>query len=132
MQPGRRHPFHRERLRYDPVFAAELEYCYEKGLPHSYLLGGPLEWQEDDRAKLQALMMERSTKCTMCGTHSWEWEEDRYAYEPMVEVCHGCMLKDMMREEATQPGSTITLVPKAKAAKMRATPKQAPRRAARD
>lgn len=76
-------------------------------------------------------MMERGTKCTMCGTHAWEWDQDRFAYEPMVEVCHGCMLKEMARENATDPGQSITLVPRERAAKIRATPKRVPRRAQR-
>lgn len=127
-------PFHRARLRYDPAFAAELEYCYEKGLPHSYLLGGPLVFDDDDRDKLRAFMLERGERCNLCGTADWEWEADRFAYEPVVEVCHGCRMKDMMRDEATQPGSSVVLVTKERAQQLHANAKnrQIPRRARRE
>ena len=131
MPDGGGRPFHRARLRYDPAFAAELEYCYEKGLPHSFLLGGPLEWSADDRAKLRAYMLERGERCSLCGTAEWEWEQDRFAYEPIIEVCQGCQKKDLMREEANQPGSSVVLVSKQKAAARRAARKKMPRRARR-
>lgn len=121
-------PFHRSRLRYDAAFRAEVEYCVEKGLPHSHLLGGPLEWDTDDREKMIAFMLERSERCSLCGTSGWEWEEDWFGYEPVVTTCHGCELKDMGREDAQGPGSSIVLVPKAEAARLRAMPKKAPRR----
>jgi hypothetical protein len=104
-----------------------MSYCHEKGISHSHYLGGPLEWDRDDRDKNLAYMIERSTRCQMCGTAGWEWEEDRFSYEPMIEVCFGCQQKDLMREEATQPGTTILLVPKEEAAKMRAKPKHGAR-----
>lgn len=131
MPAGGWYPFHRERLKYDAIFAAELDYCYEKGLPHSYLLGNPCVFTPDDRDKLHAHILEKSSRCSLCGTCDWEWEQNRYAYEPIVEVCHGCQVKDLMREEATQPGSSISLVPSETAAKMRANKPAIPRRAPR-
>jgi hypothetical protein len=87
-----------------------------------------LEWGDDDREKLIAYMLERSDRCGMCGTAAHEWEEDRFAYEPIVSVCHGCELKDLAREDAQGPGTSIVLVPPSEAARMRAMPKKAPRR----
>lgn len=48
----------------------------------------------------------------MCGTAPWEWEEDRYAYEPVAQRCHGCYLKDTAQEDSKNlPGTTVVLVP---------------------
>lgn len=129
MPAGRRHPFQRERLRYDAVFRAEVAYCYEKGIPHSFYLGGPHTWSSDDRDKAKAYALERATECSSCGTAPWEWEADPQAYVPMVEVCMGCYHRESQRDEATRPGSTIALVPRERAAKMKAAPRRAPRRA---
>ena len=85
-------------------------------------------WEPDDRDKLLAYMLERGSKCSMCGVSEWEWEDDWFGYEPIVTTCHGCELKDMAREDATRPGSSIVLVPKEEAARLRAMPKQVPRR----
>jgi len=30
--------------------------------------------------------MEKAARCQMCGTADWEWEADRYAYEPAVRL----------------------------------------------
>jgi hypothetical protein len=90
-----------------------------------------LAWEPDDRDKLRAYLLERSQRCTMCGTAGWEWDADRYAYEPKVEICMGCQMKDLMREEASSPGSSIILVPKERAQAMREHPKQSARRAPR-
>lgn len=128
MPAGRRHPFHRERLRYDAAFAAELGYCYDKGLPHSFYLGGPLEWTDTDRDKNQAYGLEKGLRCSMCGTAPWEWEQDKNAYEAVIETCMGCYVKDAKREDADGPGVSITLIPRLRAAMMRAQPRRAPRR----
>ena len=110
-----------------------MQYCHEKGLPHSHLLGGPLEWEQDDRDKLVAFMLEQGDYCSLCGTSEWEWEEDPYAYEPIVHFCKGCGLKEMSSEEAhDKPGASIMLVPRDEAARLRARPKQAPRRRGRE
>jgi hypothetical protein len=97
-------------------------------LPHSYLLGGALEWDQDDRDKLMAFLLEQGDYCSMCGTHGWEWEEDPYAYEATISYCKGCAIKDMSQEEADKPGASVLLLPAAEAARLRAKPKQAPRR----
>jgi len=86
----------------------EVAWCSDHGLPHSTLFS----WDEDDRAKLAAYLLESGEKCQMCGTAGWEWEEDRYAYEPITHQCWGCYMKDRATDENDRlPGSTITLVP---------------------
>lgn len=87
-----------------------------------------LEWAPEDRAKLIAYLLETGSKCQQCGTAGWEWEEDRYAYEPSVVQCWGCYLKDLIKDEADMPGSRITLLPKEAAAYLREHPPEAPTR----
>lgn len=86
-----------------------MSYCYERGIPHSEFM----EWEPSDRSKVLAWKMEESAKCSMCGTGKHEWDEDRYAYEPVQQMCHGCYLKDIASEtEHTLPGVTVVLLPK--------------------
>lgn len=101
-----------------------MRWCSEQGLPHSALLA----WDAVDRAKLMAWLTEKADQCGMCGTSRWEWEEDPYAYEPVVDTCPGCYRREISREDAKGPGATINLIPKARAEKMRMTPKSVPRR----
>lgn len=73
-----------------------------------------------DRAKLVAFLLESSGKCSSCGTAAWEWEADRYAYEPAVQQCWGCYLKEISRDETDgMAGARIALVPKEQAARDR-------------
>ncbi|CAB4194547.1 hypothetical protein UFOVP1264_2 [uncultured Caudovirales phage] len=100
----------------------EVQWCSDHGLPHSSLLS----WDDQDRAKLVAFLLESSSRCSMCGTAEWEWNEDKYAYEPINKQCWGCYRKEMAREESdTLPGSTITLVPKHHAEHLRMQQEQA-------
>lgn len=86
----------------------EMSYCYEQGIPHSEFLG----WEPEDRAKVLAFMMEKASRCDMCGTAEWEWDADRRAYEPVEKFCMGCYLKHMANEEAgNMPGTTIAMEP---------------------
>lgn len=72
-----------------------------------------MEWDGEDRAKLVAWLLESGSKCPSCGTAQWEWEEDRYAYEPATVQCHGCYLKEVFQEtDETLPGSRVVLLPK--------------------
>jgi hypothetical protein len=113
---GAGRPFHRGRLRYDSAFYLEVSWCADHGLPHSALLG----WEPEDRAKLIAYLLESSSKCQQCGTSDWEWEEDRYAYEPITVQCHGCYLKEIARDDKSElPGARISLVPKDVAMRLR-------------
>lgn len=85
-----------------------MSYCAEHGIPHSKFL----KWSTEDRSKTLAYVMENSLICQMCGTAEWQWEEDRFAFEPMAKRCHGCHAKDITAEEtANLPGVSITLVP---------------------
>lgn len=86
-----------------------------------------MEWDPEDRAKLIAYLLEQSGKCQSCGTAEWEWEEDRFAYEPSVLQCWGCYLKELSREDTEgMLGARISLVPKDVAARMREQPKKRP------
>jgi hypothetical protein len=79
-----------------------------------------LEWEAEDRAKLVAHLLEQGSKCQSCGTAAWEWEEDRYAYEPSVHQCWGCYLKEFARDDIQGvAGGRVILVPKHVAAKQR-------------
>lgn len=72
-----------------------------------------MEWDPADRSKVLAHLMEQASKCSMCGTAKWEWDEDRYAYEPVQQTCMGCYYKDIASEtEQTMPGTTVVLMPK--------------------
>lgn len=86
----------------------EMSYCYEQGIPHSVFLG----WSPEDRSKTMAFMIEKSTRCDMCGTAEWEWDADRRAYEPVEKFCMGCYLKHMAHEgSGSMPGTTIAMEP---------------------
>jgi len=86
----------------------EMSYCYENGIPHSVFL----EWEPEDKAKTLAFMMEKGSRCELCGTAEWEWEADQFAYEPVEKMCKGCYLKHMAGEGAGQmPGSSISMEP---------------------
>lgn len=119
MQRGPRCVFHRRRLRYDQGFRLELGYCFDHGIPHTQFLA----WPAEDRAKMVSYAMEKSLRCTMCGTADWEWDDEegdgRFAYAAVHEVCHGCQQKDLAREEdsetGSKPGVSVTLIPRAAA-----------------
>lgn len=82
--------------------------CEQMGIPHSKFL----QWDSTDRAKAIAFQMEKASKCVMCGTAEWEWEENRRAYEPVEKFCMGCYLKHTAGEGGGQmPGTTIALTP---------------------
>lgn len=87
----------------------ELGWCTEKGIPHSTFL----EWHPDDRSKVVAYLLEEAERCDMCGTSSWEWKENRFAYEPVETFCHGCYQKSVYSETEQDPlpGTTVSLVP---------------------
>lgn len=54
--------------------------------------------------------MEKSSHCTMCGTAEWEWELDRFAYEPVVKICRGCEIKESVSDQTNrQPGLSVEL-----------------------
>jgi len=87
----------------------EMSYCYEHGIKHSEWL----DWDPVDRAKVVAYRLEEADRCAMCGTAQWEWDENRFAYEPVEKLCQGCYLKEIARQDShgEMPGTTITLLP---------------------
>jgi hypothetical protein len=72
-----------------------------------------MEWDSDDREKAIAYNMEKNSRCQMCGTAPWEWDEDKRAYEPVEDICWGCYYKDIAQEESGKglPGTSINLKP---------------------
>jgi hypothetical protein len=119
VQLGTGRPFQRARLRYDSVFALEAEYCHDRGIPYSEFLE---RWSPEDRTKLAAVALEKAARCPRCGTSPWMWEEDPFAYEPLHITCIGCMKKDLFGEDDTprSKGTSVQLIPKEAAEKMRA------------
>jgi hypothetical protein len=117
VQRGTRRPFQRARLRYDATFALEAGYAFDHGIPFSEYLQ---RWLPEDRAKVSAVTLERSERCTLCGTAQWEWEADPNAYTPIYHTCHGCRIKDAMAEDNTPKGkgTTIRLAPRKVAERM--------------
>lgn len=108
--PGRsERPFQLERLKTDGALRTEVDYCAEKGIPHSEFLA---RWDNVDRAKLVASLILKGQRCTMCGTSRWEWFNDPGAYVAMWEECMGCRHKDSLREAEGQlkgPGASVVL-----------------------
>jgi hypothetical protein len=89
----------------------EMAWCSERGLPHSELL----EWDDEDRAKLHAFLLEEATRCVMCGTQPWEWQENPRAYDAEEIFCKGCYIRAMASDDHDAPkGTTIQLVPASK------------------
>lgn len=59
-----------------------------------------------------AHLLEDAERCTLCGTSSWEWEENQYAYDIEERFCKGCYLKHVASDDrSTLPGTTVALVP---------------------
>lgn len=83
-----------------------------------------------------AFMLEQSDRCQMCGTSEWQWAEDPNAYEAAVHVCPGCARKEWIREDQgdskPQAGSSIVLLPRARAEWLRNNPIKRPRRRRRN
>lgn len=85
-----------------------MSYCVDKGISHDEWLS----WSPESRSKTVAYLMESAQTCQLCGTAPWEWEENRFAYEPSDHFCHGCYLKEIASEEAgSMPGTTVELIP---------------------
>jgi len=86
-----------------------MSFCNDKGIPHSVYM----EWEADDRAKAIAYMLESGARCSMCGTASWEWEENKFAYTAVDEFCQGCYQKSIFGDTqgSSLPGTNVRLVP---------------------
>lgn len=84
-----------------------MRYCSEKGIPHDEWLS----WEPESRAKQIAFLIFDSQTCQLCGTAEWEWEENRFAYEPDEHFCRGCYMKEVAGENKNAlPGTSIELV----------------------
>jgi len=107
-----------------------MSYCYDKGIPHSVFL----EWNPDDKAKTIAYALESSARCTMCGTAPWEWEENKYAYTAIDELCHGCYQKSAFTDQESRslPGTNVKLVPMTPVRKAELTVRERKRRRMRE
>ena len=107
MPGGTGRPSQRQRLRVDPAFRQELAFCNEHGIPHSEFLA----WDPLDRAKALGFMAYEGEKCALCGTADWEWEEDKFAYEPVLHQCWGCYYKSVYYDSLGKPpaGATVEL-----------------------
>lgn len=61
-----------------------------------------------------AWRLEEADRCQLCGTASWEWDENPHAYQPQEVWCKGCYLKDITTETKDNlPGTSIRMVPEA-------------------
>lgn len=71
-----------------------MAYCAPRGVPHSFFLGGPHLWTEDDREKALAWQEMERQSCSSCGTRAEEWDPDQggdlRAYVAEDRVCLGC------------------------------------------
>lgn len=102
-----------------------MEWCADHGVPHSAFLA----WDEDDRSKLLAYILESRGRCSSCGTSQWEWDEDADAYTAMRHICKGCMILYAAEEDNDRSlGSRMVLVPKRRAQEIEAKPKRIRRR----
>jgi hypothetical protein len=61
--------------------------------------------------KLLAIISEESSRCGLCGTAKWEWEEDPHAYLATIDVCEGCKQREVARDTVKDvSGGSIVLV----------------------
>jgi hypothetical protein len=107
-----------ERIRVDARFEAELSACDRFGIPHSFFLGGPHVWTEEDRDAAIAFDVVRSMRCPHCGTFADEWVDPRTGlthgtppYVTKVVQCWGCSereeeLKDLRGKQ--ERGADVT------------------------
>lgn len=78
-----------------------MRFCNSIGIPHSAFL----TWEPEDQSKALAYMVEDAVRCDMCGTADWEWQEDRFAYEPVEMICHGCEAKELLSQNKENRGA---------------------------
>ena len=83
MQRDDGRPFQRDRIRRDRNYAIELKYACAHGIPWSRYLR---MFDRVDRARVIANELEEGSRCSMCGTAQWEWDEDPGAYEAVPHM----------------------------------------------
>jgi hypothetical protein len=86
-----------------------MAFCYERGIPHSTFL----QWDPEDKAKVIAFILEKAARCSSCGTAPWEWENNKFAYTAVDELCQGCYQKTVYQDTMGKPlpGTNVKLVP---------------------
>lgn len=63
-----------------------------------------------------AYLAEEAKRCSQCGTATWEWEENKWAYEAATYTCQGCLRLDAAREDFKPgPGTRMILISQEKA-----------------
>jgi hypothetical protein len=73
-----------------------MQYCGERGIPHSRFL----TWDPHDQDLALAWLIDKTSHCPKCGTYGEDWlDEDGRATEPppfRVEThrCYGCVAVD--------------------------------------
>lgn len=101
-----------------------MQWCAEHGIAHSQFLS----WDDADRSKLIAYIIESRSQCSSCGTSDWEWDNDPDAYQAMRRICKGCMVLYAAEEDKPSLGSRMVLIPKKRANEIAANPKRIRRR----
>ena len=81
-----------------------MKFCNDNGIPHSRFLA----WSMEDRGKAIGYMLHEGERCGMCGTAQWEWNENKFAYEPYEYICRGCEIKAASRGDH-QDGKYVIL-----------------------
>lgn len=102
-----------DRVRADARLEAELEVCDSAGIPHSFFLGGPLRWSDDDRDKAIAYKRVQRQRCSACGTFPDEWYDadgrpvDELVFKPVAVDCFTCAERDGFVRELQKSGRDL-------------------------
>jgi len=103
-----------------------MNYVGPRGIPHSIFMGrvrepGEPEWLPEDRAKALEWLVFDQTRCSGCGRHHHEWQDDNgkelrdLPFAPTPVYCATChMLEDarvemLPSEPEAKRGWTIAL-----------------------
>lgn len=85
----------------------------EHGIPHSFFLGGPFMWTQDDQDKAMAFITERNLVCVSCGSRDDEWIDEHghllpESLEAYSHVCYGCRELGRARKEQGEDNEGVT------------------------
>lgn len=71
---------------------------------------------------MAAVALERADTCPSCGTQARTWQEDPYAYTPVIHTCVGCQKRELLQDDDTPKpkGSSVRLISKAAAERLAA------------
>lgn len=96
-----------------------MDYCGPLGLPHSEFL----DWREDDQEKALWWSARNRQRCSGCGTHPDDWNDElggnRHAYVAEEQTCLGCQRRSIAQDQLNQArqhgqprhGAHVVLVP---------------------